>query len=214
MSNTSDKEQFRKIAITGTHGVGKTTLAHQICVTLKERNYNVTIVEEKARACPFPINEAATTDTEIWMVHTQIRAELHAKARRYEVAVTDRCSLDAIVYWHDRNTPHEYFELLKAAALQWVQTQYDIIVLVEPSSDTDSYAVDAVRDSSIQYRNRIRDLFRSYIYALPKDCLDRIVRVESNEIFDRQGGYSSAMQRIMAHPGYPVRDAELSFAGV
>ncbi len=86
---------MKKIAITGTHGVGKTTLAHQICVALKENNFNSTIVEEKARSCPFPINEKATTDTEIWMVHTQIRAELDAKACRFEVAVIDRCSLDA-----------------------------------------------------------------------------------------------------------------------
>jgi broad-specificity NMP kinase len=28
---------MKKIAVTGTHGVGKTTLAHQICVTLKEK---------------------------------------------------------------------------------------------------------------------------------------------------------------------------------
>ncbi|NGX43521.1 MAG: hypothetical protein K940chlam7_01819 [Chlamydiae bacterium] len=203
---------MKKIAITGTHGVGKTTLAHQVCVALKERAFNVTVIEEKARACPFPINEAATTDTEIWMVHTQIRAELQAKARKYDVAVIDRCSLDAIVYWHDRNTPHKYFELLKDAAVQWVQTQYDIIVLVEPSSDTDSYAVDAVRDSSIVYRNRIRDLFRTYFDAFPDSYLEKVVKVESDEIFDKAGGYSTAVQKIMSHHGYPVKDAKHELA--
>lgn len=205
---------MKKIAITGTHGVGKTTLAHQVCVTLKERNFNATIVEEKARSCPFAINEAACTDTEIWMVHTQIRAELQAKARKYDVAVTDRCSLDAIVYWHDRNTPHEYFELLRDAALQWMQTEYDIIVLVEPSSDTDTYAVDAVRDSSIVYRNRIRDLFRYYIDMFPENVMDNILLVESDEIFDKQGGYSTAAHRVLCHNGYPVHEEEPLFCGV
>jgi nicotinamide riboside kinase len=205
---------MKKIAVTGTHGVGKTTLAHQICVTLKEKNFNATIVEEKARSCPFPINEAATIDTEVWMVHTQIRAELQAKAMKYEVAVVDRCSLDAIVYWHDRNTPHEYFETLKAAALQWVQLEYDIIVLVEPSSDTDTYAVDAVRDSSIVYRNRIRDLFRSYLEMLPDEVANKILLVESNEVFDRQGGYSKAAQRVIEHQGYPVHENESLLCGV
>lgn len=204
---------MKKIAVIGTHGVGKTTLAHQICVTLKERNFNATIVEEKARSCPFPINEAATTDTEIWMVHTQIRAELQAKAWKYDVAVVDRCSLDAIVYWEDRNTPHEYFELLRDAAVQWVQSQYDIIVLVEPSSDTDSFAVDAVRDSSITYRNRIRDRFRSYIDVLPEHCMNKVVFVKSDEVFDKQGGYSTAVQRVMNHTGYPVLDPEAVLAG-
>lgn len=205
---------MKKIAVTGTHGVGKTTLAHQICVALKERNFNATIVEEKARSCPFPINEAACTDTEIWMVHTQIRAELQAKAQKYDVAVTDRCSLDAIVYWHDRNTPHEYFEILKAAALQWMQTEYDIIVLVEPSSDTDAYAVDAVRDSSIIYRNRIRDLFRTYINMFPDDVLNNILLIESDQIFDRQGGYSTAAELVLNHHGFPVHEGESLLCGV
>lgn len=200
---------MKKIALTGTHGVGKTTLAHQICVALKEGNFNSTIVEEKARSCPFPINEAATTDTEIWMIHTQIRAELQAKAAKFDVAVIDRCSLDAIVYWQDRNTPHEYFEQLKNAALQWLETQYELLILVEPSSDTDSFAVDAVRDSCIEYRNRIRDLFREYIDALPEETKKRIIRVESNEIFDGKGGYSTAVKKIMAHEGFPVHDSIL-----
>lgn len=205
---------MKKIAITGTHGVGKTTLAHQICVTLKERNCNATIVEEKARACPFPINEAATTDTEIWMVHTQIKAELQAKAQKFEAAVIDRCSLDAIVYWQDRNTPNCYFEKLRDAALQWVESQYDILVLVEPSSDTDEFAVDAVRDSSIIYRNRIRDLFREYMNGLPEQYLDRVVRVEANEIFDGHGDYSSATKKIMNHAGFPVKESSQQFANV
>jgi len=197
---------MKKIAITGTHGVGKTTLAHQICVSLKERNMNATIIEEKARSCPFPINEAASTETEIWMIHTQIRAELQAKAEKYEVAVIDRCSIDAIVYWHDRNTPHTYFELLKKAALQWVQTEYDLIVLLEPSSDTDSFAIDAVRDSGIAYRNRIRDLFRIYIDALPENVQDKILCIESDEVFKKNGPYSLATERVLKHSNYPVTE--------
>lgn len=203
---------MKKIAVIGTHGVGKTTLTHQICVALKEKNYNATIVEEKARSCPFPINEAASIETEIWMVHTQIRAELQAQARKYEVAVIDRCSLDAIVYWQDRNTPHPYFEKLKDAALQWVETEYDLLILVEPSSDTDSFAVDAVRDSSIIYRNRIRDLFREHLDTVSQGCLDKIVYIESNEVFDKSGPHSVAVERVMGHKNYPVKES--LFVGV
>jgi nicotinamide riboside kinase len=194
---------MKKIVVTGTHGVGKTTLAHQICVTLKERNINTTIIEEKVRSCPFPINENSTIDTEIWMVHTQIRAELQAKAEKYEVAVVDRCSLDAIVYWDDlKKATHDYFELLKASALHWVR-YYDIIVLVEPSSDTDPFAVDAVRDSGIEYRNRIRDLFRAYIHSLSEDIHDKVIKIKSDEIFERENHYSPAINKILKHPNYP-----------
>jgi nicotinamide riboside kinase len=194
---------MKKIAITGTHGAGKTTLAHQICVMLKERNVNTTVIEEKARACPFPINEKAIPETEVWMVHTQIRAELQAQARKYECAVVDRCSLDAIVYWEDRNTPNLYFEKLKSAAIQWVETQYDLIILLEPSSDTDPFAVDAVRDSSIVYRNRIRDHFRRHIQNLSEKCEKKILRLFADEVFERVGPYSTAVHKVMEHPLCP-----------
>ncbi len=200
---------MKKIAITGTHGVGKTTLAHQICVAMKEDGVNVAIVEEKARSCPFPINQGACIDTEIWMIHTQIRAELDAKAKKYEAAVIDRCSLDAIVYWHDRNTPHKYFEKLAEAALQWMQSEYDLIVWLEPSSDTDEFAVDAVRDSGIVYRNRIRDLFRTYIDTLPEETVARIIHLEANEVFQKVDGYSVAARKVMAHPAYPMKEPHL-----
>jgi len=186
---------MKKIAVTGTHGSGKTTLCHQVCALLKEKQINTTVIEEKARSCPFPINEAATTDTEVWMIHTQIRAELEAKAKKYQAAVIDRCALDAIVYWHDRNTPHPYFDLLQRAAMQWVATEYDMIVLVEPSSDTDEFAVDAVRDSGIDYRNRIRDCFRDYIDMFEDFTKDRIVYIKSDDIFT--GGHKSkACQQV------------------
>lgn len=194
---------MKKIAITGTHGAGKTTLAHQICVMLKEKNVNVTVVEEKARSCPFPINKQATADTEIWMVHTQIKAEQQAKASKYECAVIDRCSLDAIIYWQDRNTPHKYFEKLRDAALEWVQTEYDLVILLEPSSDTEEMAVDAVRDSSIAYRNQIRDLFRQYLETMPQSFYDRLIKIESNEVFARGAFYSEAVEKIMEHPSCP-----------
>lgn len=187
---------MRKIAITGTHGVGKTTLAHQLCVCLKERQINTVVIEEKARACPFPLNESASVDTEIWMVHSQIRAELDAKARRYDVAITDRCSLDAIVYWNDRNLKSPYFNLLEKASIQWAEHEYEHIILVEPSSDTDFFAVDAVRDSGISYRNRIRDLFRTYLDQLSFESRQKIIYVQSDEIFQSQR-YSLAVQKIM-----------------
>jgi Cdc6-like AAA superfamily ATPase len=51
-----------KLALIGTHGVGKTTLAHEICSLLKKADHNVDLVTEVARRSPFPINEATTLD--------------------------------------------------------------------------------------------------------------------------------------------------------
>ncbi len=191
---------MKTIAVTGTHGVGKTTLAHQICVALKEHQCGVTVVEEKARACPFPINEAATTDTEIWMALTQIRAELHAKAQLFDVAVTDRCSLDVMIYWQDFDPHSRYLKLLRQVALEWFDERYDLVVWVEPSEENDLFIVDAKRAQCAEYRRRIRDLFREQINALPERCRNKIIRVEPCDIFNRTSLHSPAVQKLLEHP--------------
>ena len=54
-----------KIALIGTHGVGKTTLAYEICSLLKRSGKNVELVTEMARRSPFPVNDATTLEGQI-----------------------------------------------------------------------------------------------------------------------------------------------------
>lgn len=51
-----------KIAIVGTHGIGKTTLAYQIACEAKKKGKNATVINEIARRCPFPLNDEQTPD--------------------------------------------------------------------------------------------------------------------------------------------------------
>ena len=46
--------QTLKLALIGTHGVGKTTLAYEICSLLKKADHNVELVTEVARRSPVP----------------------------------------------------------------------------------------------------------------------------------------------------------------
>ena len=65
-----------KLALIGTHGVGKTTLAYEICSLLKKAAHNVELVTEVAQRSPFPINEVTTLDGQLWILHAQIAKEL------------------------------------------------------------------------------------------------------------------------------------------
>ena len=49
----------KKIAITGTHGVGKTTMAMQMASEIKsgDPSLRVNVLPEAARMCPFPLNK-------------------------------------------------------------------------------------------------------------------------------------------------------------
>lgn len=86
-----------KIALIGTHGVGKTTLAFDVCALLKKSGLNVELVTEVARRCPFPINETTTLEAQLWILHTQIADEL-AAAQRAPHVLCDRSVLDNYCY--------------------------------------------------------------------------------------------------------------------
>ncbi|HLE36227.1 MAG TPA: AAA family ATPase, partial [Candidatus Acidoferrales bacterium] len=86
-----------KLALIGTHGVGKTTLAYETCSLLKKADHNVELVTEVARRSPFPVNEATTLESQLWILHGQIAAELDAAARAPHV-ICDRSVLDNYCY--------------------------------------------------------------------------------------------------------------------
>jgi len=90
-----------KLALIGTHGVGKTTLAYDVCALLKKAGQNVELVTEVVRRCPFPANEATTLEAQLWILHTQIAAELEA-AQRASVVLCDRSVLDNYCYLVNR----------------------------------------------------------------------------------------------------------------
>jgi len=86
-----------KVALIGTHGVGKTTLAFDVCALLKKAGRNVELVTEVARRCPFPVNEGTTLEAQLWILHTQIADELDA-AQRAPYVLCDRSALDNYCY--------------------------------------------------------------------------------------------------------------------
>ena len=92
-----------KVALIGTHGVGKTTICHDLVAGLKKRgvfaDYLVEIARE-ARKAGFRLNEETTQDSQRWILYTQITKELEFKAGKdVEVLICDRALLDNYVYF-------------------------------------------------------------------------------------------------------------------
>lgn len=116
-----------KLALIGTHGVGKTTLAYEICSLLKKTHYNVELVTEVARQSPFPVNAATTIEGQLWILHAQIAAELDA-ARRAPQVITDRAVLDNYCYLVNKFGRQPQLE----SWLAWWINTYTILVGVPP----------------------------------------------------------------------------------
>jgi thymidylate kinase len=113
-----------KVALIGTHGVGKTTLCFDIAARLKRQGRDLELVREVARRCPLPINEVTTAQAQAWILHTQIAEELEAST--HDLVLCDRSALDNYCYMvHAAGRQPMWERVLDS----WLPT-YDLLVRV------------------------------------------------------------------------------------
>lgn len=149
-----------KLALIGTHGVGKTTLAYELCSLLKKSHYNVELVTEVARQSPFPVNAATTLEGQLWILHAQIAAEL-AAARRAPHVITDRAVLDNYCYLVNKFGRQPQLE----SWLAWWMNTYDILVGVPPVAA--EIPSDGFRSEDRAFQQRIHELLMELLSASP-----------------------------------------------
>lgn len=152
-----------KIALIGTHGIGKTTLCFDLAARLKRRNNDVELVREVARRCPMPINESTTAAAQSWILHTQIAEEL-AAAARFEVVIADRSVIDNYCYMIHASGPSTFWESI---IREWLPT-YDLLIHV-PLWSKPSY--DGVRAVDPRFQQEIETLLERMIGEYSLDPL-------------------------------------------
>ena len=140
-----------KLALIGSHGVGKTTLAYEVCSLLKKADYSVELVTEVARQSPFPISEGTTVEGQLWILHTQIAKELEA-AFHAEHLICDRSVLDNYCYLVNRFGRQPQLEQW----LAWWMNGYSLLVSVPPMAD--GIPPDGFRSENLEFQERIHDL--------------------------------------------------------
>ena len=149
-----------KLALIGTHGVGKTTLAYEICSLLMKADHNVELVTEVVRRSPFPVNEATTLEAQLWILHTQIARELDATSRA-EHLICDRAVLDNYCYLVNKFGRQKQLEQW----LAWWMETYSLIVYVPPMAD--GIPPDGFRSENLEFQERIHDLIGEMLSGTP-----------------------------------------------
>lgn len=145
-----DRKLF-KVALVGTHGVNKTTLAYELAGALKRKGRTVELLTEIARECPFPLNEQATREAYLWIIARQVQLEIE-KAPRADVLVCDRSVLDNFAYYvrrYGRND--EQAEALGAYCRSWMKT-YDLLVRLPIAQ---ALAADGFRSTNEEFQRDI-----------------------------------------------------------
>jgi len=158
-----------KLALIGTHGVGKTTLAYETCSLLKKAHYNVELVTEVARQSPFPVNAATTIEGQLWILHAQIAEELDA-SRRAPHVICDRSVLDNYCYLVNKFGRQSQLE----AWLEWWMQTYSLLVGVPDTIE--EITPDGFRSEDRTFQRRIHELLNELLAAKPFSRIrDRVI---------------------------------------
>jgi hypothetical protein len=164
-----------KLALIGTHGVGKTTLAYEICSLLKKADYNVELVTEVARRSPLPVNEATTLEGQLWILHAQIAAEIEATARAPHV-ICDRSALDNYCYLVNKFGRQPQLEQW----LAWWMDTYSLLVGVPPMAD--AIPADGFRSENVEFQHRIHLVLGGILQEAPFASLkNRVLWLERRD---------------------------------
>jgi hypothetical protein len=164
-----------KLALIGTHGVGKTTLAYEICSRLKRAGENVELVAEVARRSPFPVNAATTLEGQLWILHAQIAAELDA-SRHASHVVCDRSVLDNYCYLVNKFGRQPQLEVW----LAWWMRTYDFLVGVPLLAE--QIQPDGFRSEDVAFQQRIHVLLNELVGERAfADLHGRLLWLESSE---------------------------------
>lgn len=144
---------MKKIAIIGSHGVGKTSIAQGAKARLEQEGYRVEFLGELARQCPFQLNEESDFNAQFFMISGQVNEENKIAIKEPDIVITDRCILDSLIYWRwirDKkkkelaNHPEKEAKLcdlekkdkvLESIVKSWIDT-YDAFIYVKVKDET------------------------------------------------------------------------------
>jgi len=160
---------MRKVALIGTHGTGKTTLAHELTAESKKRGIHAEFLGEVVRDCPLPINENQTREASEWIIYTQHTREIKLSGK-CDLLICDRSIVDGYVYRYNlfgRDPLLEKFVMEHAKNYTYLikipineqRLEEDGIRSVDPKFQEDidrlfNYILKDLRIPFIEYRNK------------------------------------------------------------
>lgn len=190
-----------KLALIGTHGVGKTTLAFELCSLLKKAEYNVELVTEIARHAPFPVNEGTSLEAQLWILHTQVAAEIRAAAQAAHV-ICDRSVLDNYCYLVNKFGRQYQLEHW----LEWWMGSYSLLVGVPPMAD--GIPPDGFRSENLEFQHRIHELLCELLEEPPFHRIrDKVTWLEARERRIWGERIFAAISPLLTKPAQPARRA-------
>lgn len=144
------------IALSGSHGTGKTTAAFQEAAQQKilHPSNTIAVLCEQSSLSPYPINKEGTEDSQMWIFTRQIELELEYHSK-FDIIVSDRTAVDAIAYTYVAG-----FHGLAAAMFSLVENHISIYqkIIFKKIAKNNFWYADGIRETTdSQYRQDIEN---------------------------------------------------------
>ncbi len=189
--------EILKLAFIGTHGIGKTTLAHDLYVKLKKNSKHVLVLEEVAGTCQLPINHETSQKSQEWIIFTQLTREIElehrlrkSKNKACGILVCDRSVFDDYTYYVNA-LGHD---LILRQLVERKVFEYTLLfkVPINPAYRDD----DGTRSVDIGFQMKIDSKMDELIKemnipARPYETLDRCMEL----IFEKEKMFTKAYQK-------------------
>ncbi len=171
---------MHKIGVIGTFGVGKTTFLHRLFSELKYRAFQVEMVPELSRLCPYDINESGqVTRGQYWIFKEQIRLELEGAERLPDFLLCDRCVFDNSIFaWRGAKEGYvdpAVYELIRESAEHW-QKSYFLLIYIQLEDhlrlSCNRGMEDGVRSTNEEFQLAIEELIQQKWSSFPGGKLE------------------------------------------
>jgi len=171
---------MKKIGVIGTFGVGKTTFLHRLFSELKYRAFQVEMVPELSRLCPYDINESGQVSRgQYWIYKEQIRLELEGAELMPDFLLCDRCVFDNTLFAlrgaEEGYVDPEIFSIINESVEYWQQTYFLLIYIKLEDHLRLSHnrgMDDGVRSTNEEFQIAIEDLIIKSLKNFPGEKLE------------------------------------------
>lgn len=145
-----------RVAIIGSHGTGKTTLAKALSNHLNKQQINCIIINDIARICPLLVGKNSTKEAQNWIMNYQNEIE-NIFITNDQIVIFDGCSISHLAYYKYWGGDIYQYEQRIYNSLVY----FDEILLLPPNKNY--LEDDGLRPIEVEFQNIIHEIIKDIL---------------------------------------------------
>ena len=197
----TNSQIHKKISISSTHGVGKTTLINLIKKIYKMNNTifypESAIIVNEMNKKKFKLNQDSNIDTQRLIMEMEVNNVNNSNLHKSNLCFFDRCVLDTYIYciylFEHSNLSFEEFSLIEKYYKENIY-KYDIIFFIESRSSR--IENNGYRALDKKYQDDIYNIFKKVLKTIDHEKI-KIIHIKENTPLTRLIRITSELQKAL-----------------